>query len=755
MKSSLIALLPLAALAIAPSCTPSKATDAPKVSVAWEGVNLPADSTGANHYKQTITVTGDLRGVDRIGFNQFARRMQPVNPADTIIEIVPGYYAIGSPAFANATGTDTLTFEIITRGSLMSVCYSPDGFHLINHDGTTEAAAYTRRPLSDKAESYTAGGVDRMPYGDAVYAINERVMPTAARGVYDVVPSFKQVQLGEGESTVNPAEADFKPLAGAEHEGEYRITVADGKMTIEAPEKMWPALQRRITHNFGTEAVTLPNVVITDWPSMPYRGMMIDVARNFQSPEEIRRVLDLMAVYGLNTFHFHLVDDEAWRLEIEALPELTEMGSRRGYAVNPDADFLPQIFAGDGNPFTSAGSANGYYTRQEYIDLLRYADSLGIAVIPEMESPGHARAAIKAMELRARRTGDRSMLLSEEGDTSKYTSAQAFHDNVMNPALDGPYKLMDVLADELIALHNEAGVPLPAIHIGGDEVPHGAWSGSPAVAELMKKEGLKSEKDVHAYFVRKVSENYAKKGIPMSAWQEVALKHADDYNKTVIPAIYSINCWSTLPSQGQGSVVNSIAGAGYPVVLSNVDYFYLDMMYSPHPDERGLSWGGWNDEFTALSGYPARLCTVPGANVLGVQGQIWSETVRDAATLETMLLPKMLGLAERGWNPDSTYTDPAFQAVIVSEIPQWEAAGYTYHVRQPGIKLTDGGKSFTVNSPYPDAVLRYTFDGLTPTESSQEIKAGENVAVGDASQIRVRLWLNGHPSVVSILNTGK
>ena len=190
-------------------------------------------------------------------------------------------------------------------------------------------------------------------------------------------------------------------------------------------------------------------------------------------------------------------------------------------------------------------------------------------------------------------------------------------------------------------------------------------------------------------------------------------------------------------------------------MLSNVDYFYLDMMYSPHPDERGLSWGGWNDEFTALSGYPARLCTVPGANVLGVQGQIWSETVRDAATLETMLLPKMLGLAERGWNPDSTYTDPAFQAVIVSEIPKWEAAGYTYHVRQPGIKLTDGGKSFTVNSPYPDAVLRYTFDGLTPTESSQEIKAGENVAVGDASQIRVRLWLNGHPSVVSILNTGK
>lgn len=753
MKNSLFALLPLAAVAFAPACS-SGGADVPKVKVEWTGVNLPIDSTGVRQYKQTYVVTGDLRGVERIGFNQFARSMKPVDAADSLVEVVPGYYLIESPRFAGATENDTLVFEMLTRGSLQSICYSPDGFHVIYEGGKTAPVEYVVNPLSDRAESYISGKSDRMPYGDAIYEINERITAAQTRGVYDVVPSFKQVELIGGETTVNPAEAVFKSVDDFAKTGKYSVEIADGKMTITAPEYLWEQLLNRFVHLFGDQPISLPQAQITDWPSLGYRGVMVDISRNYQTPAEIHRVLDLMSLYGLNVFHFHFSDDEAWRLEIPALPELTEMGSRRGYVTSDTCGYLPQIFAGDGNPDSKNGTANGYFTRQDYIDMIRHAYSLGINVIPEIESPGHARAAIRAMEYRARKTGDTSILLHEPGDTSKYTSAQAFHDNVMNPALEGPYKFMDIVSDEIIAMHKEAGVPLVSIHIGGDEVPRGAWSGSAAVAKLKQEQGLESEKDIHAYFVSKVNKCFSEKGVGISAWQEVALENSKEYNNSVARNVVSINCWSTLARHGQGKVVDNVAKAGYPVVLSNVNHFYLDMMYSYHPDERGLSWGGWNDEFAALAGYPARLCTEEGAMVVGVQGQLFAETIRDTATLETMLLPKILGLAERGWNPDSTYTDAQFHSVIVDEMPKWERYGYAYHVRQAGVKQLDD-KTFVVNSPYPDAVLRYSLDGVTPTEKSPEIKPGTPVAIGDAKQIRVRLWIYGHPSCVTILNVAE
>lgn len=746
MKKTIFALLPAAVLAVAPSCTKTEA--APSAQVFWEVENLPVDSTGTQEYRQVYTLTGDLRGVQRFCFNQFSRKMNLLEETDTLIELLPGYYAIGSPRFADATGTDTLRFEIVTKGLLSSVCYGPDGTHLVYADGHTAPVELTIADITANKSGYSNSVTDRMPYGDEVFAINESITPEAAAGVYDVIPAFKEVSLTGGESTVNPADAEFKPFEGEGFADEYRITVANGKMTVEAPEKLWKQLKHRLTHYFGDKPVTLPDAVITDWPSYPYRGLMIDIARNFQTPEEMNRVLDIMALYGLNTLHFHPIDDEAWRVEIAALPELTEIGSKRGYLPEGETGYLPQMYTGDGNPESTTTSANGYFTREDYVNMLRHANELGITVIPEIEAPGHARAAIKAMEVRAARTGDNSLLLRELDDTSEFTSAQAFHDNVMSPALEGPYKLFDVVVDEFVDMHKEAGAPLVAIHIGGDEVAHGAWSGSPKVQELMKEQGLESEKEVHAYFVNKLREMFDAKGIKMSGWQEVALRHSDEYNKAVAPSMYSINCWSTL---GRNKTVpDELAKAGYPIVLSNVERFYLDMIYNWHPEERGLSWGGTVDEFTALEGYPSTLCTVKDANVIGLQGQVWSETNRNPQTLETMLLPKLLGLAERAWNPEPTYTVPAFQGVIINEIPKWEAAGYAYHVRQPGIRLNENG-TFTANTPYPGAVLRYTLDGKTPTTDSPVVEAGAEVPVGDASQIRVKLWLNGHASPVSIL----
>ena len=745
MKNSFFALIAPAAMALAVACVN---TEAAPPQVHWSVENQPYDSIGGRTYLQTITLTGDLRGAERLCFNQFARGMYMADEGDTIVEIVPGYYAIDSPRFAECTGEDTLVFRIVTAGEFYSVAYSPDGFHLADADGATCAATLTRCDISGSPVAYV-GSRNRMPDADEIFEENKNLKLAGGAGAYDFVPYVKEMKLTGGFSKIIPPEARFEKLENG-REGEYHITISDNEMVVEAPEKMWPALRLRIRHFFGETVVFVPNVKMVDYPSYPYRGLMIDIARNYQTPDEIRRVLNLMATYGLNVLHFHLIDDEAWRLEIPALPELTEVGGRRGYPVGDKPAYLPQIFAGTGSPEDSEGTANGYFTGRDYVDIVRYADSLGIKVIPEVESPGHARAAIKAMELRAARLSDPSLLLVEPGDTSRYTSAQAFHDNVMNPALEGPYKLMDAVAEELISLHKQAGVPLEAIHIGGDEVPRNAWSGSPAIAELKERENLSSQKEIHAYFARRVSDMLAEKGVKTSGWQEIALRHDDEYNAHVCPNVYSVNLWSTLASQGQGSVVEDVAKAGYPVVLSNVDHFYLDMMYSYHPDERGLCWGGVTDEFSALSGYPAELCKVENANIIGVSGQVFAETIRSPQDLERMLLPKMLGLAERGWNPEKTYSPKEFQAIINREIPKWSREGYAFHVRQPGIRVVDG--SYVVlNTPYRDAEIRYTLDGSRPNKNSRKALPDSITPREDARVIRAVTVVEGVESVPTVL----
>lgn len=722
-------LLLIGALCALTAC--SQKTERGDVAVEWDVTNN--DSTYSN--VQTIRLTGDLRSVSRLAFNQFPRGQRMEGTTDTLIEIVPGYYAIGSPAFASAGANDTLVFTYVAKGKLGIVSERPDAFHLVLTDGTTVPV------VAEYADLAINPTVDNACNADEIYARNEELAAGNA-GVYDGIPSFKNVSLTGGESTVNPAEIEFTDEQQGNNPEAYKVTVADGKIMVDAPRRQWARIGLRLRNTFGTEPLSLPNAVITDEPSLPHRGLMLDIARNFTSPEDMQTILDLMATYGLNVLHFHPTDDEAWRIDIAALPELTEVGSRRGYTPGADGSFLEQIYSGDGNPATP-GSSNGRYTRADFVNMLRYADSLGIAVIPEIESPGHARAAIKAMAVRAERTGDSSWLLNEGAavDTARYTSAQGYHDNVMNPALEGPYKLMDAVADELLSIYKEAGVELPAIHIGGDEVPHGSWSASPAIMELKAKEGLETEKDIHAYFVRRVADSFAKKGIKTAGWQEVALDHSDEYNKTVAPEIYGINCWSTIPSGTGMGVVDRVASAGYPVILSNVERFYLDMQYAPGADERGLKWAGWSDEFCGLSGYAGELCNIPGAKVIGVQGQIFSETIRNFGDVQRMMFPKMLGMAERGWNTEKTYTEPDFNAAVAKELPKWDIAAVTYRLRTPGLKVADG--KLYGNTPYPTAVIRYTLDGTLPDENSSVLNPAEPVdlaAYPDATVARARLY---------------
>lgn len=732
MRIILKTLIPAAVIAMAAGCSSADAVPQAEWSVT-NGFEWPE---GGPAYIQTFRFTNLPDSAQAVAFNMFARTMTPLCDTDTIEELVPGYYAIRSSRIASAQPADTVEVAVLTRGILKAIAYGPDGVHGISKAGHTFDIALERADIlaDSTALSYAVAP-------DSIFRRNEE-LAGARRRVYDVVPSFKSVALGGDSSLVDMNSIRFESSERVQGTERYFITVADGAMTVEADTAQWRRLDLRLRHYLGNGPRMLPDAVIADEPDFGYRGLMIDVVRNFQPAGEMHRILDLMALYGLNTLHFHLTDDEAWRFEVAALPELTAVGSRRGYTrAGDETDCLPQIFAGNGNPASIDGTANGYYTRQQMVELLRHANELAIRVIPEIESPGHGRAAIVALRNRP------DYRLDDVADTSRYTSAQSFHDNVMNPALPGPYRLMEIVADELASIYAEAGAPLEAIHIGGDEVPRNAWGGSPAVAALKDSLGLADDKAVHAHFVSRVAEIMEARGLKISGWQEIALRHPEEYNSEMVPKVFSVNCWSTLGESGR-RVVADIARAGFPAVLSNVNHFYLDMCYSPHPYERGLSWGGYVDEFDALHGYPAQLAS--GLQPIGIQGQLFAETIRSEAGLETLLLPKMLGMAERAWNADSTYTDAQLNTIIADEMPRWEAAGLTWHVRQPGLVLRDN--MLVANSSYPEAEIYVTFDGSNPDRSSQRVEAGTPTAVpAGAAQIRAIQYVGPHASVVTVL----
>lgn len=730
------------AMAIATSlsmCTPAKEAAQPQI--IWETLGNRIDEQGEKSWTQRFTIVAD-GPFDRLAFKMFKSAMKPVDRADTVIEILPGYVAIGSPRFAGAAPGDTIVVDIVTAGALTTQSFRPDGMHLVAH-GKPVAAMVERRPITMRPEQWrTADGHDSMVYGDEAYAVNDSLRSGFRAGAYMQIPTPKSVTLGNG--MVNPGPVKVVRVDD-DRVDYYRAEIGADTITVMTnsghPDAIVAMLERRLEESSDAEG-NVPEAVIEDWADYRYRGFMLDVSRNFIGKDDVKRIIDLMARYGLNTLHFHLGDDEGWRLEIPAIPELTSVGARRGYAETDDVPYLKGSYSGDGNP-DSGAPASGYYSVDDYVELLKYADSKGIAILPEFDTPGHSRAAIRALDYRARHAGDSSMALVEQGDTSRYVTAQDYTDNIINPAIEGPYRFLGVVMDGIKDIYAKAGVELPGIHIGGDEVADYAWDGSPAVATLKAEKGIADQRGVHAYFNERVARLAAERGIKIAGWEEIALDHSPAYDDIVRPVTLYVNRWTYA-----GKRDYQTSHKGYPVVLSNVDYLYFDMKYTGHPEEPGLMWGGIVDEFRPLHATREEMC--PGAPAAeGISGTLFAETVRSRAMVERYLLPRILGLAERAHNASATIGDADYFGLVTAEMPRWAAEGHDFFVRQPGIKVSDG--MVTMNTAYADGMgeIRYTLDGSEPTETST-LYTGP-FSAGDAAQIRARVFMAPAQSVTSIL----
>ena len=599
------------------------------------------------------------------------------------------------------------------------------------HEGKDLVVRYTDSPLQRHSwapEGFSLEHDGKVIELDAEYVFlpSERIPDfpynQVETNIWDMIPSLKKVEPSEGVTVVNAMPQ--VTYVSSERPGWYRITI-DGECKVEAADEDGAFYAEVTLDNLRRNAGgnELPNMVIEDWPDLAYRGLMLDISRNFTSKDNILKLIDLLAHYKVSIFHLHFGDDEGWRLEIEKFPDLTTYGAHHAFPERNErgeyveTEYLMPSYNGRVNPDDMTSTANGYLTKEDYIEILKYAWKRRIQVIPEFDTPGHSRAAIKSMEAYARRTGDSSYLLSEPEDESVYLSIQYYRDNALNVALPSTYRFIEVVFDELIAYHKEAGVPLPAIHVGGDEVPHGAWIGSPSCQKIMKERGWDNIELMKSYYIENVLDIAEARGVMLAGWQELVMDLEDHVYERLKKNLYSINFWHT--GSGQEEYPYKYANDGVPAILSNMTNTYVDFAYTPDKTERGLSWGGFVDERRSFSLLPydvyrsvrwddrgqiRDIADLPEGktplkakeNIVGVQAQLWAETIRNFDHVTSYIFPKVCGIFERAWNASPSWEgttkadDPAFMSdldryystVVSHEMPYYEEMQIDYRKRK-------------------------------------------------------------------------
>lgn len=380
---------------------------------------------------------------------------------------------------------------------------------------------------------------------------------------------------------------------------------------------------------------------IRDEPALGWRGCHLDVARQFYASAEIRRFLDILAWNKLNRFHWHLSDDEAWRVEIDAYPELTKVAAWRGHGLP-----VPPLLGSGPQP------SGGYYSKTAVREIVAHAGQLGITVLPEVDIPGHCYAMLQALPS-----------LRDPDEKGSYFSVQGFPNNCLNPAREETYRVLETIFDELIELF-----PAKIIHIGADEVPLGAWSGSPQALAMLEKLGGDDLAKAHARrrdvvtnthgadeiegsgaavlqaeFLKRVQTFLASRGCMTGGWQEAAHGNVIDKEKCYL------NGWRSV------EVSAALAGEGYDIVVNPGQVYYLDMANSPEWSEPGAAWAGWSEPekmygFDPVAGWS----DAQKRHFLGVQCCIWSEPMTDRAVFDRLVFPRISVLAETGWTrPDA------------------------------------------------------------------------------------------------------
>ena len=425
---------------------------------------------------------------------------------------------------------------------------------------------------------------------------------------------IKKITEGDTHSYGLPTEFIYSTPDKKSAAGSYEIQVTGQKVYIKAGSQgtfyAFETIKQLISKNRKGELI-IPHCIIKDHPRFPYRGMHLDVSRHFFTVPEVKKYIDYLAAYKFNEFHWHLTDDQGWRIEIKKYPLLTQVGACRAQTLVGNYGSAKY----DGQKYC------GYYTQAQVRDVVRYAKERYINIIPEIEMPGHSLAALAAYPFLGCTKGP-----------YKTMETWGVSDDVLCAGNDSTYQFMEDVLDEVCALF-----PSPYIHIGGDECPKEKWKTCPVCRLKIKNEKLKDENALQSYFVGRIEKYLALKGKKIIGWDEI-LEGGLAPNATVMS-------W-----QGaEGGI--AAAKQGHDVIMTPQSHCYFDRSQSANEDS--ITFGGYTplEKIYAYEPVPASLSADEARHILGAQGNVWTEYISNEKKLEYMIFPRMAALAEVLWSP--------------------------------------------------------------------------------------------------------
>ena len=573
----------------------------------------------------------------------------------------------------------------------------------------------------------------------------------------------------------------------------YQLSVSDGGISISSADSAGAlyALQslKQIFLISKLEDTPLKFIEVNDSPKFSYRGMLLDISRNFYGPEKIKQIIDYLSFFKINYLDFRLTDDEGWRLEIPGLEELVEVGSKRAYTKDEFENLIPMY--GSGPDTNSTGS--GYLSRSDYVDILKYASERNISVIPQISVPSHMRSAIVSMNARYQKYMEmgnqveaEKYLLIDPDDKSEYYSAQGFTDNIMNICRESSFTFYEKVIDEIYLMYKDAGVEMTKFGVAADELPYGAWQKSPMCDNFMNENSISGDYNaLYELMQRRIYNKISSYGATMTGWDDILLKLTEkNQSETQIKDFFKdddilLFVWKNDWGQGRQDMIYKYANLGYKSIMSNSSAFYFDMVDDKDLDNIGLSWSGyanykdmWTvdvyDVFNDLYGVEknnisqdyidnsVKLDQDKRDNIIGVQSQIWSETIRNEGILDYMFMPNIIVFSQKAWSHDNSWMDISNNDIKIETINrEWNKfannvgqrvlpmvdnifGGLSYDLPKPGGKVIND--TLYANTVFPGLNIKYTLDGSIPKESSENFKSP--IKINDDDIVNLRLFNN-------------
>jgi hexosaminidase len=540
--------------------------------------------------------------------------------------------------------------------------------------------------------------------------------------------SFKIRNAGNIQFNINKT-----PNAKIGDEG-YTLDVNTTTININANKPVGLFYGMQTLLQLFPKEIESPTVVKADWkiagcrimdfPRFGWRGLMLDVSRHFFSKEDVKRYIDQMARYKYNVFHWHLTDDNGWRIEIKSLPKLTSVGACR---VKRYGKFGNMEAPKEGEPATDCG----FYTQEEIKEIVAYAAAQHVQVMPEIDVPGHSSAAIAAYpELCS--TKDPSVKVSPGQRFSEWYGDGTFkmlHDNALNPSDEGVYTFLDKVFTEVAPLF-----PFSYIHMGGDECYHGYWEKDAGCKALMEKEGLKTTHELQSYFVKRVEKIIKSKGRKLIGWDEIL--------EGGLAPEASVMSW-----QGYKGGIEA-AKLGHYVVMSPNDYVYTDLIQGDpivEPDATSYK----KVRLKKAYDFEPVPDGIDPKYILGGQANLWSEKVQTIRHAEYMTYPRAWALADVYWSPKGTknWDDFVKRMDIHFERSEMAERNYARSAYDAIItaKMQDNKLMAEINTEVNGLDIYYTIDETTPDRFSTKYTQPVEVPEGTSVTLKVITYKNGKP----------